>query len=103
MDDVFSNDSVDIVWLDKATQASRMMIDEEGCKAASLTTMLNESFAMSTGEVTFVLDSPFIFEIMSETGLPLFVGIIKIILFSNTSHINTLEIYSEQKTYKSEF
>ena len=69
-------DSIDIVWLDKADQASRVMIDEEGCKAASLTIMLNAGAARPTGEVDFVLDRPFIFEIISETGLPLFVGII---------------------------
>lgn len=69
-------DSIDTVRLDKATQASRVMIDEEGCKAASLTIMLNAGAARPTGEVDFVLDRPFIFEIMSETGLPLFVGIV---------------------------
>lgn len=69
-------DSVDIVRLDKATQASRVMIDEEGCKAASLTIMLNAGAGRPTGEADFVLDRPFIFEIISETGLPLFVGIV---------------------------
>ena len=69
-------DSVDIVRLDKATQASRVMIDEDGCKAASLTIMLNAGASRPEGEVDFVLDRPFIFEIMSENGLPLFVGIV---------------------------
>ena len=69
-------DSVEAVRLDKAAQASRVMIDEEGCKAASLTIMLNAGASRPTGEVDFVLDRPFIFEIVSETGLPLFVGIV---------------------------
>ena len=69
-------DSVDAVRLDKAEQAARVVIDEEGCKAAAYTFILNAGGALPTEKVDFVLDRPFIFEIISATGLPLFVGII---------------------------
>ena len=68
--------SADGIALSKAEQDTRVMIDEEGCKAASLTVMIYDGAAMPEDRVDFVLDRPFIFEIMSETGLPLFVGIV---------------------------
>ena len=52
------------------------MIDEEGCKAASLTVMMYEGAVAPEDHAEFILDRPFIFEIMSDTGLPLFVGIV---------------------------
>ncbi len=70
------SESADMIVLSKAEQNTRVMIDEEGCKAASLTTMLYAGSAMPDDYVAFTLDRPFLFEIMSETGLPLFVGII---------------------------
>ena len=69
-------DSIDNVWLSKAEQDTRVMIDEEGCKGVSITMMLNAGAVPPTDEVDFVLDRPFIFEIVSDTGLPLFVGIV---------------------------
>ncbi|MBO4928228.1 MAG: hypothetical protein J5379_08285 [Clostridiales bacterium] len=63
------------VYISSAKQDTRVMIDEEGCKAVSLTVVL-----MGAGGpekfVDFTLDRPFIFEIVSETGLPIFVGIV---------------------------
>lgn len=64
------------IALSKAEQDSRVMIDEEGCKAASLTVMMYAGAGMPEEQVDFVVDRPFIFEIMSQTGLPLFVGIV---------------------------
>ena len=69
-------DDADIIRLSKAEQAARVVIDEEGCKAAAFTVMLSAGALPPTEEVDFVLDKPFIFEIMSETDLPLFVGIV---------------------------
>lgn len=53
-----------------------MLIDEEGCKASSLTAMMVGGAGMPNDYVNFVLDRPFVFEIMSETGIPIFVGIV---------------------------
>ena len=69
-------DSSDKIFFSKAEQDTRVMIDEEGCKAASLTVMAYCGAAMPEDHVDFILDRPFIFEIMSDTGLPLFVGIV---------------------------
>ena len=68
-------ESADIA-LSQAEQDTRVMIDEDGCKAASLTVMLYNGALPPTDEAKLVLDRPFIFEIISETGLPLFVGIV---------------------------
>ena len=69
-------DSTDSIYLSKAEQNTRVLIDEEGCKAASVTVMMFEGRGASIDYENFTLDRPFIFEIMSETGLPLFVGIV---------------------------
>ena len=62
--------------LSKAEQAARVTIDEEGCRASALTVMQFVGAPAPQGEVYFTLDRPFIFEIISETGLPLFIGIV---------------------------
>lgn len=69
-------DSTDKIFLSKAEQDTRVMIDEEGCKAASMTVMMYDGAGAPEDHVEFTLDRPFIFEIMSDTGLPLFVGIV---------------------------
>ena len=69
-------DSANDIYLSKAEQNTRVLIDEEGCKAASVTVMMIEGMGASIEYENFTLDRPFIFEIMSETGLPLFVGIV---------------------------
>ena len=56
-------------------QDTRVMIDEEGCKAASVVMVLMGRGIIKR-ELDFVLDRPFVFEIVSETGTPLFVGIV---------------------------
>lgn len=62
----------------KVQQNTRVQIDEEGCRAAAMTAMIYAGSAMPQDETDFTLDRPFLFEIMSETGLPLFVGIVNI-------------------------
>ena len=71
-------ESADNIALSKAEQDTRVMIDEEGCKASSMTVIEFNFMGFQTMEdrVDLVLDRPFIFEIMSDTGLPLFVGIV---------------------------
>ncbi len=69
-------DDTDGIFLGKAEQDARVLIDEDGCKAAAMTVMMYCGSAMPEDEVDFILDRPFLFEIMSETGLPLFVGIV---------------------------
>lgn len=83
--DIFDSEKADFsplsenlgnVALSKAQHDSRVMIDEEGCKASALTALQFAGSAMPEDEVDFVVDRPFIFEIVSETGLPLFIGIV---------------------------
>ena len=54
------------------------MIDEKGCKAVAVTEMGAGAGAAKPPEekVEFILDRPFIFEIISKTGFPLFVGVV---------------------------
>lgn len=69
-------DSADDIYLSRAKQTARVVIDEEGCKAAAYTVMATAGSAAPSEHAEFILDRPFIFEIMSDTGLPLFVGIV---------------------------
>ncbi|MBQ6019624.1 MAG: hypothetical protein IJL26_05520 [Clostridia bacterium] len=69
-------DDTDGIFLGKAEQDARVLIDEDGCKAAAMTVMMYCGAGMPEDEVDFILDRPFLFEIMSETGLPLFVGVV---------------------------
>ncbi|MBQ4122017.1 MAG: hypothetical protein IJD35_08380 [Clostridia bacterium] len=53
----------------------RVTIDEEGCTAATMTTVPTAGCpAPLDEEIDFVLDRPFLFVITSDVGLPLFVG-----------------------------
>lgn len=63
------------VHITNIVQDTRVMIDEEGCKAASMTIEVAGAGAIKL-DMELVLDRPFLFEIVSETGLPLFVGIV---------------------------
>ena len=66
------------IAITKAEQASRVVIDEDGCKAASYTVIeMTEGFEeISPDEISITFDKPFIFEIVSETGMPVFTGIV---------------------------
>ena len=69
-------DDSDGIALGKAEQDARVLIDEDGCKAVAMTVMTYCGAAMPEDEVDFILDRPFLFEIVSATGLPLFVGVV---------------------------
>ena len=64
------------VHITSARQDTRVMIDEEGVKAVSVTIMLAGA-GQPDRYVDMTMDRPFIFEIVSDTGLPLFVGVIQ--------------------------
>ena len=72
----FSTITDENVIVTGATHGARVMIDEEGCTAAAFTLMLCGSGMPPEEEVDFVCDRPFLFVITSETGLPLFIGIV---------------------------
>ena len=63
------------LYISQANHAARVMVDEEGCTAASYTVLAVEGAGMPPEEeVDFTLDRPFLFVITGEDGLPLFVG-----------------------------
>lgn len=83
--DIFSFESADFspltsdtdVSVSEITHGARVMIDEEGCKAVAFTELQYAGSPPPPDDVVdFVLDRPFIFVITSQTGLPLFVGIV---------------------------
>ena len=83
--DAFDNSRSDFTPLSKDGQGglfisgiehdARIMIDEDGCRAVAATMT-----SIGYGEPIFydqiVLDRPYIVEIVSESGLPIFVGIV---------------------------
>lgn len=67
----------DAAYLDTASHAARVKIDEEGVEAAAYTVMMACGAAMPPEEeIEFILDRPFLFLIMSHDNLPLFAGIV---------------------------
>jgi len=68
-----SSDSVSIT---QVKQDVRVMIDEEGCKGVAVTMIAAAGVAAITRTEKMVLDRPFIFEIVSDAGMPLFVGVV---------------------------
>lgn len=64
------------LYLEKAEQDTRVMIDEDGCRASSMTVMMAAGAAPPEEFVDFIVDRPFVFEIVSESGIPLFVGVV---------------------------
>lgn len=61
--------------LDSVQQAARVQIDENGCTAAAFTALMADSTAMPPDSVLdFNLNRPFLFIILSDTGLPLLIG-----------------------------
>ncbi len=63
--------------LDKARHDARVMIDEEGCKAAAFTVMVGEgASSVELVEIEFTLDRPFIF-VLEFNSVPLFVGVVQ--------------------------
>lgn len=67
----------DPAWLDSASHAARVKIDETGVEAAAYTVMMACGAAMPPeDEIDFILNRPFLFCITSRDGLPLFAGIV---------------------------
>lgn len=63
--------------LECVKHSNRVIIDEEGCEAASFSvSMLEIGPRQADEKVYFILDRPFIFCITGDNGLPLFVGIV---------------------------
>lgn len=64
------------VWLTAANQATRVIIDEEGVKAAAYIEFPGAGAAQPPDEIIdFILDRPFVFVISNE-NLPLFAGVV---------------------------
>ena len=65
------------VYLTGVNQAARVMVDEEGVKAASYIEIPGAGAAQPPeDEVDMVLDRPFVFVITSTGGIPLFTGVV---------------------------
>ena len=66
------------LYISDATHSARVQIDEEGVKAASLTTIVYAGAMPPPDEtVEFVLDRPFLFVLQNDAGIPLFIGIVE--------------------------
>ena len=85
--DVFEPDTADfsaivspalLPYIEKATHAARVKIDEEGVEAAAYVEMMMAAGAAAPPdeEIDFVLDRPFLFAVTGEDYLPLFMGIV---------------------------
>ena len=65
------------VFVTAVNQAARVIIDEQGVKAASYIEIPGAGAAMPPEEIIdFVLDRPFLFIIADYSGVPLFVGLV---------------------------
>ena len=69
----------DSLYVDQAEHAARLMIDEDGVKAAAFTFVgiAKSAMPMEEEELYFTLDRPFLFALCSDTGIPLFVGVVE--------------------------
>lgn len=84
--DVFDPDKADFsplaedpagIFVSDVIHGARVLIDEDGCKAAAYTVMIEcGAAAPPDEEVDFILDRPFLFAITGDDGLPLFIGIV---------------------------
>lgn len=54
----------------------RIAVDEEGCEGAAVTVMRGEGGASPAEELDFTLDRPFLFSIISDDGLPIYMGVV---------------------------
>ena len=65
------------LFVDKAQHAARVMIDEEGCTAASYVILGPSADARPPDDIVdFTLDRPFLFAITGYGNLPLYLGIV---------------------------
>lgn len=66
-------------YISKVSHAARVMVDEEGCTAASYVEIWAEAMGAVMGPdeiIDFTLDRPFIFVIHTTDGMPLFAGVV---------------------------
>jgi serine protease inhibitor len=72
-------EDADGLYVSTATHAARVKVDEEGCEAAAFTVFAVEESAPleEPDEICFTLDRPFLFVIESESGQPLFIGVVR--------------------------
>jgi serpin B len=72
-------EDADGLYVSTATHAARVKVDEEGCEAAAFTVFsVDESAPLEEpDEICFTLDRPFLFVIESESGQPLFIGVVR--------------------------
>ncbi|MBQ2456383.1 MAG: hypothetical protein II499_09875 [Firmicutes bacterium] len=69
--------SDDPLCVDQIEHAVRVKADEDGVEAAAYTViMVKATSAMPEEPIEFTVDRPFIFEIISSEGLPLFTGVV---------------------------
>ena len=66
----------DKIYVKQVEQDVRVMINEEGVKGAAITIAMAVAQCAPSDKYTFVFDRPFIFEVFSDTGAPLFVGVV---------------------------
>ena len=65
------------VYVTSVNQAARIIVDEQGVKAASYIEIPGAGAAMPPEEIIdFVLDRPFLFVLADTSGIPLFTGIV---------------------------
>ncbi|MBO4696318.1 MAG: hypothetical protein J5643_03420 [Lachnospiraceae bacterium] len=64
-------------FVSDARHAIRVMVDEEGVKAAAFTELQVAGMGLSTEEIDFTLDRPFLFSIQTYDNIPLFVGVVE--------------------------
>ncbi len=66
------------LFLSQADHAARVKIDEEGMEAAAYTVLQLPASGppLELEEIDFVLDRPFLFLIESQSGVPLFTGVV---------------------------
>ncbi len=74
----FSAITSQTAYVSKINHAARVVIDEEGCKAAAFTEIpiVGAAAWQEKKTIDFVLDRPFIFIIESDVGQPLFIGVV---------------------------
>lgn len=65
-------------FVGKIEHNARVIIDEEGCKAAAFTVLpgLGAAGVQDMEIIDFILDKPFIFIIETDVGQPLFIGVV---------------------------
>lgn len=68
---------IDPIFLSSILHGARVKIDEQGCEAAAYTmmNMMTTAF-VELPNYDFIVNKPFIFEILNHEGLPMFVGIV---------------------------